>query len=164
MRSLDSTRRYRKTKKGVLTNMYDHMRRRHKVDFSLKEFHNKFLDDKVFNELYAKWVSSGFGKQFKPSLDRTDCKKHYSWDNVKMMTWSENRRKQSLIDGKRGRKPAVLQIEGGKVVKRFESQLQVIQELGLHQGNLSLVLNGKRNYIKGYKFIYENPELIPNGI
>ena len=158
--SLEITRKYRKTKKGVLTNMFDHMKRRHSVEFSLFEFHNRYLNDKKFIRLYFEWVKSGFLKQFKPSIDRTDCKKHYTMGNITMMTWAENRFKQSAMDGKRGRKPAVYQMIGNKVIKRFQSQRHAVKELGISQGNLSLVLNGKRQTVNGYRFIYENPELM----
>ena len=159
MKLLENTRRYRKTPKGVLTNMYQHIKARHKTDFTLLEFH-QFLNDKKFKRLFKEWEKSGYKKQLKPSLDRIDCKKNYSKDNIQMMTWAENRFKQSVYDGKRGRKPAVLQLLGNKVVRRFTSQRDVVKKLGIHQGNISQVLNGKRNYVNGYKFIYENPELL----
>jgi hypothetical protein len=142
--------------------MYDHIKRRHTVDFSLAVFHARFLDDLKFNRLYAAWIKSGFQKQLKPSLDRTDCRKPYTNKNTTMMTWAENRFKQSATDGKRGRKPAVLQLLGDKIIDRFASQRQAVKALGILQGNLSSVLNGKREHIAGYKFIYEHPGLIKN--
>ena len=155
-RLLENTRRWRKTKKGVLTNMYDHMRRRHKVFFSLQEFHNMFLNDKKFNRLYEEWVKSNYNKQLKPSIDRIDCRKPYTVRNIHMITWAENRFKQAKLDGKRGRKPPVLQLLGDKVIARFQSQRDVIKKLGINQGNLSMVLNGRRRTVNGYRFVYED--------
>ena len=140
--------------------MYDHMRRRHSVSFTLKEFHSMFLSDKKFIRLYDEWVKGNYNKQLKPSLDRIDCKRPYTKDNIQMMTWAENRFKQSKLDGKRGRKPSVLQLLGNKVIKRFSSQRQVIKELGIPQGNLSSVLNGRRHTVHGYRFVYENKSLL----
>lgn len=140
--------------------MYDKMRNRHHVEFSLVEFHKMFLNNNKFIKLYKNWVVSGFNIQLKPSLDRIDCKKPYLKNNVEMMTWAENRFKQSKIDGKRGRKPAVYQILGDKIIKRFESQRHVVSELGISQGCLSMVLTGKRNTVAGYRFIYETPDLL----
>lgn len=157
---LKNTQRYRKTQKGVLTNMYNHMKSRYSVDFTLGEFHARYLTDKLFIRLFNKWVQSNHNIQLKPSLDRTNCKLGYTFNNTKMMTWAENRLKQSKIDGKLGRKNAVLQILNNKVIKRFQSQRHVVIELGISQSNLSAVLNGKRNHVSGYKFIYENPELL----
>jgi len=162
LKLLENTRKWRKTKKGVLTNIYSHMRERHQVSFSLKEFHTMFLNDKKFDRLYKDWLKSKCNKQLKPSIDRIDCKKAYTKNNIQMLTWAENRFKQSKLDGKRGRKPAVLQLLGNKVVKRFLSQRHTVKELDIHQGNLSSVLNGKRQTVNSYRFIYENPKLLDN--
>lgn len=158
--SLKTTQGYRKTPKGVLTNMYEHMRRRHAVEFTLSEFHDRFLNDTKFNRLYDEWVGSGYSTQLKPSLDRIDCRKPYTERNTSMITWKENRFKQAALDGKRGRKPAVLQIDGDVVIRRFQSQRHAVKELGIPQGNLSSVLNNRRMFAHGFKFRYENPDLI----
>ncbi len=160
MRLLENTRRFRKTPKGVLTNMYSKMKSRNFVEFTLREFHSMFLNDKKFIRIFREWEKSNYNKQFKPSIDRIDNKKSYLMSNIQMMTWAENRYKQSKFDGKRGRKPAVYQMLGDKVIKRFYSQRHVVSELGISQGCLSMVLNGKRTTVSGYNFIYENPELI----
>lgn len=164
MRLLENTRRYRKTPKGVLTNMYNHMKHRHTVEFTLKEFHQMFLCDNRYLRLYKEWVKNGYDKQFKPSLDRMNPKKNYSKENVQMLTWTENRFKQSATDGKLGRKPRVIQMLGDKVIKIYQSQRHAVKELGVSQGNISSVLNGKRQTTMGYKFIYENPELLTQSI
>ena len=160
MKSLENTQKYRKTKKGVLTNMYNHMKYRHQIGFSLKEFHLMFLNNEKFDRLFDQWVKNKYQKQFKPSVDRIDNKKPYLKNNIQMLTWAENRFKQSMLDGKRGRKPRVIQMMGEKVIKIFQSQRHVVKELGISQGNLSSVLNGKRNFVNGYKFIWETPELL----
>ena len=78
MKLLENTRRYRKTPKGVLTNMYSHMKDRHSVQFTLKEFHKRFLTDRKFKRLFKEWENSSYDKQLKPSLDRTDPRKPYT--------------------------------------------------------------------------------------
>jgi len=157
---LENTLRYRRTKKGVLTNMYHHMKSRHNIDFSLQEFHSMYLTDRKFIRLFNDWTKSNYNKQLKPSLDRIDNRKHYYAGNINMMTWAENRFKQAKLDGKRGRKPKVIQMLGNKVIKVFMSQRHAVKELGLSQGNLSEVLNGKRKTIDGYAFVYEDKELL----
>ncbi len=42
---LNNTRKYRITKKGVLTNIYNHCKNRREIEFSLKEFQGKYIDD-----------------------------------------------------------------------------------------------------------------------
>lgn len=138
--------------------MYDHMHRRHAVEFTLGEFHARYLDDKRFQRLFAEWVKSGYNKQFKPSLDRINNKKPYTTQNTYMLTWAENRYKQ--IMERRSRKGPVLQMLGDTVVARFKSQREAVKVTGLSQGDMSMVLNGKRHTVGGYNFVYQNPELL----
>ena len=140
--------------------MYTHMKKRHEVEFSLNDFHDMFLGSGKFSRLMKEWAKSRYDKQLKPSIDRIDCRGQYCKENIHMMTWAENRFKQSKMDGKRGRKPAVLQMLGNRVIRRFDSQRHAVKELGISQGNLSTVLTGKRQTTAGYRFIYENPELL----
>ena len=160
IRLLKNTQKYRKTAKGVLTNMYQHMKNRNNVYFSLDEFHKRFLNDKKFIRIYNDWIKNNYNKQFKPSLDRIDNKREYTTENTQMLSWAENRFKQSKLDGKKGRMPRVIQMKGSKIVKIFQSQRHCVNELGIAQGNLSSVLNGKRKLVNGYSFIYENKDLL----
>ena len=43
---LKNTQKFRETPKGVLTNMYHKMKSRRDVEFSLNDFHDRFLNDK----------------------------------------------------------------------------------------------------------------------
>ena len=157
-KSLKSTLKFRGTPKGVLTNMYDAMRSRRLVEFSLKEFHYRFLTDKKFLRLYKEWIKSNKDKMKKPSLDRISNKKGYTVLNTQMLTWGENRYKQTME--RRSRKGAVKQFLNGKLINRFLSQRDAVKSTGLSQGNISSCLNGRRNHCGGFVFIYENKDLI----
>ena len=43
LKLLENTQRFRETPKGVLTNMYHKMKSRREVEFTLKDFHDRFL-------------------------------------------------------------------------------------------------------------------------
>jgi len=154
---LQNTKKYRKTKKGIVTNLYHKMKERNKVDFNL-EFLHKFSDCKKFNRLFNEWEKSGYDKQLKPSIDRISNKKHYSKNNIQWITWAENRYKQSME--RRSRKGVVIQLIGNKIIKKFKSQREAVIKTGIAQGNMSEVLNRKRQTACGYKFIYENKNLL----
>jgi len=96
--------------------MYHKMKARHYVEFSLKEFHRMFLQDKLYLKLYENWVKNNYDIQFIPSLDRADFKKPYLRNNVTMMTWAENRFKQ-IGELEQSRAREVYQIMGSKVIK-----------------------------------------------
>lgn len=156
---LQNTQKYRKTKKGFITNLYHKMKERNKVDFSL-EFLQEFSNCNKFERLYLEWVKSNYNKQLKPSIDRINNKLHYTKTNIQWLTWAENRYKQSME--RRCRKGEVYQMLGNKIVKKFKSQREAVIKTGISQGNMSEVLNGKRKTAGGYKFIYQNPELLNN--
>ena len=152
-----NTQKYRKTKKGLITNLYNKLKERNKVDFT-REFLQEFSQCKKFDRIYTEWVNSNYNKQFKPSLDRISNKTHYTKNNIQWLTWAENRYKQSME--RRCRKGVVYQMIGDKIIKKFISQREAVIKTGISQGNMSEVLNGKRQTAGGYKFIYENPELL----
>jgi len=153
----ENLKRYRRTVKGILTNIYHHqIHRRHKVLYSRFELMDKFSGNRKFLDIYNRWVKSGYCKQFKPSIDRIDCLKNYTLDNIQCMTWAENRYKQRF-EFKRIRAKRVWMVMGNRVVKIFNSVSHAVKETGLHQGNISSCLHGKRQYCGGYKWQYEQP-------
>ncbi len=164
---LKNVQRYRETPKGVLTNMYGKMKSRREVEFTLKEFQNRYINDKKFIRLHSEWMSSGKNKMKKPSLDRISNKKGYTVKNTHMLTWAENRYKQTME--RRSRKGSVIQYLNGKQIAKFRSQREAVRQTGISQGNMSEQMNGKRPHVEGFIFkfesevignIYENPELL----
>lgn len=164
MKLLENTRQWRKTKRGLITNLYHKMKARMSVEFSLEWLH-EFSNCKKFNRLYNEWVVSDYNKQFKPSIDRINHKKVYTKNNIQWLTWAENRYKQSME--RRARKGEVAQFLGDKVVKIFPSQRKAVMETSLSQSQMSKVLNGKGLTCGGYDWryvkdlnLYENPDLL----
>ena len=160
LRLLKNTRNWRKTKRGLITNLYHKMKSRHPIELSLEDLHS-FSECPKFERLYFEWVKSGYDKQFKPSIDRINNKIGYTYKNIHWLTWSENRYKQTME--RRSRKGKVYQIMGNKVVNIYKSQREAVLATGLSQGNMSMVLNGKKKLCGGYKWSYENPELLKKG-
>ena len=164
---LKNTQKFRETPKGVLTNMYHKMKGRNVVDFSLQEFHDRFLNDKTFMRLFNEWINSGKDKMKKPSLDRILNKLHYTVRNTHMITWAENRHKQVME--RRSRKGSVVQYLNGEQIAIYRSQREAVLKTGISQGNLSEHMNGKRRHVEGFTFkfeseiigkIHENSELL----
>lgn len=161
-------KKYRKTPKGVLTNMYNKHKYRNKkkgfgdIGYSLKWFQDRFLGDKTYKRLFNEWVKSNYSKAKKPTIDRIDCKKGYEKDNIHLLPWCENRFKQSME--RRSRKGCVLQKLNGRVVRVWNSQREAWKKLNIQQSMLSLALNGKCKTAYGFEWeygnIHENPELL----
>lgn len=159
---LENTSRWRKTKRGLVTNLFHKMKSRNKVDFDLSYLH-EFANSSKFDRIYKEWVESNYCKQLKPSIDRIDNKKGYLKDNIQWLTWAENRYKQTME--RRHRSPKVAQLVNNKIIKIYKSQKDAVNKTGLSQGNLSEALRGKRKLCGGYQWIYihDNPELTKEG-
>lgn len=157
---LTTTARFRRTKRGLVTNLYHKLKSRNEVAFSLEYLH-EFSNCKKFDRLFSEWQRSGYNKNDKPSIDRISNKKGYLMDNIQWLSWAENRHKQTME--RRSRKGHVIQIKDGIVIATFKSQREAVKRTGIPQGNMSAVLNGRRSHCHGFKFIYEHPHLLSQG-
>ena len=157
LRLLENTRRWRKTRRGVITNLFSKLKERNIVEFNLGWLH-EFADCKKFERLFIEREKSGYRKEFKPSLDRISNKSGYLKKNVHWLTWAENRYKQTME--RRCRKGRVIQMQGDKVIKIHRSQRRAVIDTGISQGCMSECLNKKRQTAGGYNWLYENPELL----
>lgn len=149
---LKNTARYRKTKRGLVTNLFHKMKSRKDVQFDLSFLHS-FSKCKRFDRIYDEWVKSNFQKQYKPSIDRISYKIGYTKDNIQWLTWAENRYKQRMeVKSIRARK--VGQFIGDKLIAEYASVSDAVRKTGVSQGNLSSCLSGKRKTTFGYAWKY----------
>jgi hypothetical protein len=70
----------------------------------------------LYHTLHKAWVDSGYEKDSKPSIDRMDESIGYTWDNIQLMTWRENRYKQ-YID--RGRAVIQYDMNNNKIAEHY---------------------------------------------
>ena len=90
---------YDKTEKGVIRVMYKTQVRNstiRKMDLPnyTKEEFKQWLYNNNFKCLYDNWVKSNFDKNMKPSVDRLEDFKPYAFDNIRLVTWQENKNHQ----------------------------------------------------------------------
>ena len=87
------------TEHGVIRVIYKTQKRHNRLrghgdmPYSKKEL-ILWLYNNGFKRVYDKWIDSGKNKDSKPSVDRIDSFKGYSFDNITLGTWLENREKQ----------------------------------------------------------------------
>ena len=92
-------RGYDFSEKGVIRVMYKTQKRNNKLRgygdmLYSKQQLSDWLYRNSFAELYNAWVDGGNKKDLKPSVDRLDDLKGYSLDNIRLVTWLENRKHQ----------------------------------------------------------------------
>ena len=180
----EATKKYRKTKKGVLTNLYGHIKTRNKtkfgeeLNFTLKEFQKKYIENYDFLRAYNVWVKSGYEYYKKPSVDRIDPDKSYFFDNMEFMTWEENRRKGEAERSRITTSVSMFDLSG-KHIKDFKSIKEAVRETGLNQSGITSCCCGRYKQTGGYVFrykdsgykkikqqignIHDNPELLKGG-
>lgn len=161
----NATQKYRLTKKGVIRNIFSHIKERglkhnRVVEFSSDELYEWMMSKAEFHKLFDEWEASGFNKAYRPSIDRIDPLRHYLYDNIQVTTYKFNRDKgdaEKLILWGR----PIIQLDIlGRELGRFPSIKQAVETLNLRQGLVSAVLAGRRNHTGGFKFIYENSNLL----
>ena len=175
-REINATEKFRRTPKGVLTNLYSKMRVRNKnkgfgdLSFTLVQFHSKCLNDKKYISLFNEWVNSDFDMKMKPSVDRINPLVGYEISNMQFKTWGENRKKADWEKSFIYTTPITMLDMNGNLIREFGSTKEAVQATGFSQGNITSCCQGKRNHVHGYVFRYKgnkfkkpnvmNPELL----
>ena len=156
----DALMTYRKSPKGVLTNIYQKQKERskkkgmHPPTYTLQEFHEMFLNDPKFIALYFNWINNGCQYYDKPSIDRKDPNRGYTHDNIQLLTWRENREKGDKENAQRFTTPIIMLDREGHKIREFESIKEAVAETGFSQGLIVMCCQGKRNHTGGYQFQY----------
>lgn len=162
------TEKFRHTEKGLLTNLYQKLKSRNikngygELDFSLDDFKKWSDETENFHRLFRIWCFDDYNKKSKPSVDRINPKKGYTFENMQWLSWSENYYKGIAEVSNKKEKPIVM-YKDGIVLGKFKSLKEAQYFLGMSSnGNISENLKGNRNTVKGFNFeyIHENKELL----
>ncbi|MCK5133648.1 MAG: hypothetical protein KAR40_16025 [Candidatus Sabulitectum sp.] len=156
--------KHKKSKKGVITTIYNSQiesskRRQDKPPtYTKEEFHKWLTNDFVFNLTYKNWVNCGYKKEMKPSVDRLDDLRGYSFDNIQITTWGENNAKGHM-DRKNGVNNKVNKRVGqytmaNEFLAEFHSLREAERQTGVFATNISSCCNGKKESTNGFKWKY----------
>ena len=153
---------FNKTKRGVVFVIYSQqkpssLRRNHPLPkYSFNELYEWCICQDIFHELYTKWVKGGYCKYLKPSIDRLDDYKGYSFDNIQLMTWGENDKKghKDRFNGvnNKNAKRVFQYSKDNILIKEYCSLSQASRDNKISVGSISQVLNGRREIACGYKW------------
>ncbi len=174
---MNPTQRFRKTPKGVLTNLYSKMKERNikrgfgELPFSLKELQERFLGDDNYIKQFNIWVQNSYKKEYKPSFDRINPNRGYTIDNMQILSWGENRKKADWEKSFLYTTPVVMCDINENIVRIFESTKEACTMTGFPQSTITMCCQGKLRSVKGYIFkyrgdkfrckkSYDNPKLL----
>jgi len=160
-----STRKVR-TKHGLVSRIISNQKSRvlagraPEITYEIEELREWLFSQELYHKLYAEWVESGYNKGFVPSVDRIDDYKGYTFDNIQLMSFSENAKK-AVTDIKAGRNMKIskgfVQIgKDGNVINTFHSGQEASRVTGVDRGNITRCANGKSNTAGGFKWRHTN--------
>lgn len=162
---------FRLTKDGVVSTIYDNQlssskKRNHpNPSYSRDDLKDWLFSDKEFHRLFNIWESSNYDNELKPSVDRIDNDLPYSFSNIQLMTWKEN--KQLYCDDKKSGKAmtdniAVIQIDKKtkEIICEFHSLIEAQRQTGIDRTSISRCCNGIKNYktAGGFMWKYKGEE------
>lgn len=120
------------------------------VKFTLDNLRQWILETDA-EQIYDHWRRTGYKKELRPSIDRIDPRKKYTFKNMQVITAGENRKKgdreKELLWGKE-----VCAIKG-KSAWCFPSIKAASKRTGINQNNISSAVSGKRKTAGGFRWI-----------
>jgi hypothetical protein len=136
-------------------------------NYNILQFQNWLFSQSNFEDLFVDWKISDYNSWKIPSVDRIDNNIHYTLDNIQLMTWEENRLKQSedlksgnLIHGDKPQKAVIgTNIITGETIE-FVSASQAGRILGCNRRNIQANCTNKRANAFGYIWKYKENKKI----
>jgi hypothetical protein len=162
----ESTKKYRKTRNGLISSWYSEIKKRSVLRwgippiFTSKQLREWVLNKDnfdVFNYLYYNWVMGGYHKLCKPSIDRIDCMKQYTFDNMQILSVKDNIEKGNR-EIRKYRERGVLQISlpEYEIIGRFTSPIDASEKTGFRCSNISRCCRLERKTAHGFKWVYDS--------
>jgi len=166
--SVKRKKEYDKTISGVITMIFNsqtnsHKKRKSRTEdmlpiYTKQEFTDWLLKKTNFEFMYEQWKLNGYKSDIKPSVDRINPNNGYSFDNLEIMTWKDNREKGYLdkstgID-KRNIKAVVCLSKDGEVINKYFSIAEAVRQTGVPSGHISRVCNGHYGFKSAGGFIW----------
>jgi len=158
---------YSRTIEGLLSQIHGDQRasskrRKHPMPNYAREELSVWMHENGLEALYKDWVASGYEKDKKPSTDRIDSLKPYTFDNLELVTWEENKRRADE-DRKNGVgtngkicKPVYQYTLEGDLVAEYRSTAEAERVTGIINSGISKVANGKGNTAGGFTWKYKD--------
>ena len=153
-----------RTQNGLVGKIYSHQKKssekrcHHLPLYTLDELKAWVFSQANFYRLYDAWVDSGYNTELRPSIDRLDDYVGYSFDNIRLTTW-ENNKAKCYMDTKNG-----LNNKQNKAVRQYTKDMVFIAEyysiaeasrrVGVVRSCIYRVASGLRKHCKNFIWEY----------
>ena len=153
-----------RTKDGLISRIYYNQRHSSKVRnhpmpcYTLNEFKIWIKKQKSFYDYYNKWVMSDYKKELTPSCDRLDDYKPYTFDNIRLTVWINNKKKShnDRVNGINNKSSkSVIQFNiNGDFINKYYSIKQAERETSIDNSHIVKCCQGKRKTAGKYIWRY----------
>ncbi len=156
------------TEKGVIRIIYKTQKRNCIIRKMSQPTYSKYelkewLYNNGFKKLFDNWVNSNYQKQLKPSVDRIDDFKSYSFDNIQLGTWQDNHNHQVMdilngVNKSGARCKPILQFYKNNLIARYVSYNSAKRVVGYSFEKL--INTGKPDRKNKFVWYYEKNYII----
>ena len=127
-------------------------------EYTREELKEWLYNQAEYHILYDKWEASGYATDKIPSVDRTNSKIGYTWDNITLMTWRDNKYKayEKGEIGRRNKGVEQLELDSGEVIATYSSITIAAEITGISINVIWKIMNkglgrSKSKYLFRYK-------------
>ncbi len=130
--------------------------------YTYEEFKQWVLSNPLYDSMYQAYQDSDYDKNLVPSVDRLDASKHYTFDNIELVTWEENMRRHGEHTVTIMGNPVLVFSKYGEYVAEFPSNQKAADTLcgGRDISRIVDTVNkyGKLGTSHGYCFVNKQNE------
>ena len=147
-----------RTKEGLANKIWAGQYQRSKrfdyeLGYSARQLTKYLLGLTLYHTLYAAWEQANYDKWLIPSIDRIDNYKGYTFDNINLMTWRQNKDKFHS-DRKNGISPKAVQpvaqvTKEGNILSVYHSSREAERKTGIDHSSILRVCEGKQHLAVG---------------
>ena len=162
--NIDKSRKYKKTKDGLISQIYGGQKRRskkrnhHLPSYTMIELREWLYKQPLFHNLYDNWVNSNYNIKLVPSLDRKCNKKGYTFENIRLVTWeiNDDNANKDVVNGidTRTTKSVSQFTKDNKFIKHYHSISHASRVTSVSRTGISKCCLLKQNQSGGFIWSY----------
>lgn len=153
--------------KGFLRDQRTRSKKRgHKMPtYTFDELSKWVLNNPKWNTLLEKWEESNYETKHKPSIDRKDNTRGYSFDNIQLITWEDNFKnakndqKNGVLNSGNELRPVIKLSLNGEYISEYISVRGAGRENKINYQLIYRVCKGRRKSTGGFKWKYKTGKL-----